>query len=163
MNKLFAAALAAGLVISSSLPVLAVSKTHSPAKRKTESPAKAKVSSTVKTTSSSEDLNFGDVVNGLSFTGARMVRLTLGLAVGTPVAVLRKTLRQTHDTSKNVAGDHNEACCLLTEALMLPTVGVFVGGLEGVGWSVGNSWKYSEHKKPFDFKKEMFSLGSLDE
>jgi hypothetical protein len=150
MNKLFAGAVGLAIIISSCLPVMAESKAHG-------SPKPAR------TSTGSDDLNFGDVVNGVSFTGARLVRFTIGLAVGAPVAVLRKSLRQTHDTSKNVVGDHNEACCLLTEAIMLPTVGVFVGGLEGVGWSVGNSWKYAEHKKPFDFKKEMFSLGALDE
>jgi hypothetical protein len=146
MKKLFAAAAAVSLMISFCLPALADSKAHAQAK-----------------SAGSEDLNFGDVVNGVSFTGARLVRFTLGLAVGAPVGVLRKTLRQTHETSKNVTGDHNEVCCLLTEAIMLPTVGAFVGGLEGLGWSVSNSWKYAEHKKPFDFQKQMFSLGSLEE
>lgn len=79
------------------------------------------------------------------------------------VAVLRKTLRSTHNTTKSVVGDDaNEAVSLVTEALLLP-VGVFVGGLEGLGWSVSNSWGNSEHKKPFDFKKELFSLGSLED
>lgn len=148
MKKLFAATLAVGLLVSTCLPVLADAKAHATAKTKT---------------ASSDDLNFGDVVNGISFTGARLVRFTAGLAVGAPVAVLRKTLRQTHDTSKSITGDNNEAACLVTEALVLPTVGVFVGGLSGIGWSVGNSWKYAEHKKPFDFQKQMFSLGSLEE
>ena len=139
MKKLFAAAVALGLMISPCLPAQADGKAHSSAKN----------------AASSEELNFGDVVNGISFTGARLVKFTLGLSVGAPVGVLRKALRQTHDSSKNVAGDHNEACYLLTEALMLPTVGVFVGGLDGLGWSVGNSWKYSEEKKPFDIKKEI--------
>lgn len=117
-----------------------------------------------KASSSSEELNFGDVINGLSFTGARLVKCSLGLALGTPVAVVRKTLRTTHDTAKDITGDNkNEACSILTEALVLPTVGVFVGGIEGLGWSVSNSWNNSEHKKPFDFKKELFSLGSLEE
>ncbi len=113
--------------------------------------------------SSSDELNFGDVVNGVSFTGARLVRCSLGLVIGTPIAVLRRTLRSTHDTSKSVAGDNaNQAVSVLTEALVLP-VGVLVGGVDGLGWSVSNSWKNSELEKPFHFNKEIFSLGSIDE
>jgi hypothetical protein len=146
MNKSFAAFLVALFILCSISQCFAADKAaHSSA-------------------SSSEDINFGDVINGVSFTGARLVKCTMGLAVGTPIAVVRRTLRTTHETTKDITGDNkNEACSLLTEALVLPTVGVFVGGIEGLGWSVSNSWKNSEHKKPFDFKKELFSLGSLEE
>lgn len=152
MNKLFAALIVSGLVLSPCLPALADA----------DKPVE-KTSVKTKSSGSSDDLNFGDVVNGLSFTGARLVKCSMGLAVGTPIAVLRKTLRTTHDTTKAVTGDNqNEAASVVTEALMLP-VGIFVGGIDGLGWSVSNSWKNSEHKKPFDFKKEMFSLGALDD
>ena len=145
MNKLFTAVLASALVSTSFLPASA------------ETQAKKSSSSG----SSSEDINFGDVVNGLSYTGTKLLKCSVGLAVGTPIAVLRKTLRTTHDTSKSIAGD-NEAAAIATEALCLP-VGIFVGGLKGIGWSVENSWKNSEYKKPFDIQKDLFSLGKLDE
>lgn len=147
MNKLFAALLVSTLI--GMLPVLAED-------------AKPKAKKSPSSSSSSEDLNFGDVVNGLAYTGTRLVKCTAGLALGTPVAVLRKTLRTTHDTSKSIAGDKGEAVSLAAEALVLP-VGIFVGGLNGLGWSVSNSWKNSEYKKPFDIQKELFSLGALEE
>ena len=126
---------------------------------KSSEKAKAKPS----TTTVSEDINGNDVVNAVSSTALHLTKFTVGLGVGVPVAMLRHTLRQTHDTSKNVAGDNNTACCVLTQALMLPTVGIFVGGLDGLSWSISNSWKNGWEQKPFEFKKEMFSLGALDD
>ncbi len=166
MNKLFLAAFVAAITSMPALPALAdgdspevVTKTSTKAVSKSK-PAATKTASK---SSSSDDINFGDVLNGLSYTGARLVKCGVGLVGGTPVAMFRKTLRTTHDTSKSVVGDNkNEACSILTEALMLP-VGVIVGSVDGLGWSVENSWKNSEHVKPFDLKKDLFSLGSLDE
>jgi hypothetical protein len=172
MNKLFAAAVAVGFMIAPCLPAMAdgddtasstTIKATGGAKTNKASKTSDKAKSKTSATTVSEDINANDVVNAVSSTALHLTKFTVGLGVGAPVAMLRRTLRQTHDTSKNVAGDNNTACCVLTQALMLPTVGVVVGGLDGLSWSVSNSWKNSWEPKPFEIKKEMFSLGALDD
>lgn len=108
-----------------------------------------------------DDATGNAVFDGLAFTTARLAKFSVGFTAGLPIAMVRKTLRVTSDTTKKVTNDSdNNALTIGAEALLLP-FGAVVGSLEGVSWAASNSWKNSPHDKPFD--KELFSLGELED
>ncbi len=103
-----------------------------------------------------EDVSFGNVIDGVAFTGFKLVKFGIGASVGVPIAMVRKSLHCTGKTAESVTGKtDNGVAVVAAEALLLP-LGVFKGSIEGIGYGVGNSWKNADHDKPFN--KETFSL-----
>lgn len=103
-----------------------------------------------------EDVSFGNVIDGVAFTGFKLVKFGIGASVGVPIAMVRKSLHNTGKTAEAVTGkSDNGAMVVAAEALLLP-VGVFKGSIEGLGYGVGNSWRTADHDKPFT--RETFSL-----
>lgn len=104
-----------------------------------------------------EDVSFGNVIDGVSFTTFKLVKFGIGASIGVPVAMVRKSLHSTGKTAEAVTGkSDNGPLVVAAEAVLLPA-GVFKGSIEGLGYGVGNSWKTADHDKPFS--KETFSLG----
>ncbi len=107
-----------------------------------------------------DTVSFGNVIDGVAFTTAKLVKFTTCSAVGVPFAMVRKSLHSTGKTAETVTGKtDNSVAVVAAEAALLP-LGVFYGSLEGIGYGVQNSWDNAAHDKPFT--KNNFSLGDAD-
>lgn len=96
-----------------------------------------------------------DVAKALFLAPLRLVAFSAGAVVGTPIAVLRKSYTNTHETFSSKSDNKVMAAgaCLVA----LP-VGVFTGTVEGIYLGTKNSWMNStEHP----FGKDSFSLGEM--
>jgi hypothetical protein len=98
-----------------------------------------------------------DVAKALVLTPLRLVAFSAGAVIGTPIAVLRKSYANTHETFSSKSD--NKVMAAGTALAALP-VGIFTGTLEGVFLGTKNSWMNStEHP----FGKDSFSLGEMKE
>lgn len=90
----------------------------------------------------------------------RLLSVCTGLAFGTPIAILRKSVQGVFNVTKYMAGDSDNPLIIGAYGLAfgLP-FGTCSGTVDGVCFSFRNSWHYSDVKP---FGKESFSLGDLD-
>ncbi len=104
------------------------------------------------------DSEFGEIVDGVVMTTARLAAFSVGAVVGTPIAIVRKTWENSGNIAGKLTGNKdNDVLSTGVQVLALP-IGVFPGAIEGVGFGTANSWKNSKDKP---FTKEFFSLGEL--
>jgi hypothetical protein len=114
--------------------------------------------SSLQPASAADDVSFGNVIDGVAFTGFKLVKFGIGASIGLPIAMTRKSMHNTGKTAEAVTGKtDNGPLVVAAEAVLLP-VGVFTGSLEGIAYGASNSWKNADHDKPFN--KETFSLGN---
>jgi len=99
-----------------------------------------------------------DVLRGVVVTPVRLAWFSAGTVIGTPIAMVRKTVDNTVDTHKSLSEKSEHKVLKAGACLVALPVGVFTGTLEGLYLGVENSWKNSNEPP---FKKEMFSLGEL--
>lgn len=81
-----------------------------------------------------------------------------GTAVGTPIAIGRKSMSNTKETCDNLAGDGGMIKKGACSVVAVP-VGVGKGTFQGVIIGPKNAWKNSSEKP---FSKDVFSLADLD-
>lgn len=100
-----------------------------------------------------------DSAKGVAMIPVRLVAFAAGAVVGTPVAVVRYSCKNTTDMSGQLAGDESKNP-LLRGACVVGTLpfALFKGGLEGMYYGTANSWSNSsEHP----FSGDSFSLGEI--
>lgn len=79
-----------------------------------------------------------------------------GVVVGTPIAIVRTSAKNTKKSTKDLGGEGNAVKTGLAAIVGLP-LGVFTGTLEGSYYGISNATMHTD--KPFC--KEAFSLGEL--
>ena len=79
--------------------------------------------------------------------------------VGTPVAVVRMSAKNSCESTKSIAGDKGNPLVTGMAALAGVPFGIFTGTLEGSYYGMKNAAMNTD--KPFS--KDAFSLGDLDE
>lgn len=79
-----------------------------------------------------------------------------GVVVGTPIAIVRTSAKNTKQSTKDIGGEGNAVKTGLAAIVGLP-LGVFTGTLEGSYYGISNATMHTD--KPFC--KEAFSLGEL--
>ncbi len=92
----------------------------------------------------------------------RLASFTAGVAVGTPIAILRRTHMEILQGEKDFIGDYDtwwkKAVFVFPGLLMAVPFGGVSGGLGGCMYSVKNAWAGSRDEP---FGKESFSLGDI--
>ncbi len=87
----------------------------------------------------------------------RVAAFASGFLVGTPVAVVRKTVKETAAGNRDIIEDHHNIFLVAPATVVSLPFGAVAGTFEGVYHSTINSWS----KKPFS--KDAFSLGPMEE
>lgn len=102
-----------------------------------------------------------DSVKGAAMIPVRIIAFAAGAVVGTPIAVLRYSCKNTTDMSGQLAKE-NDKNPLLRGACAVSTLpfAVMKGGLEGVYHGTANSW---ENSSEHPFSGDSFSLGEIKE
>lgn len=100
----------------------------------------------------------GDSVKGAMMIPVKAVAFVAGAAVGTPIAIVRKTASNDKAMAGQLSGKDNPLVTGAAGLVCLPFA-VFKGGLEGSVAGVQNSWKNSSEKP---FSGESFSLGDME-
>src|SRR5271170_133026 len=88
----------------------------------------------------------------------RMAAFLTGVVVGTPIAVVRKTIQCTVSDTKELVGENRNPFFLVPAGMLAFPWGLFSGGVEGLYDGVADSWVNSADKP---FSKESFSLGEM--
>ena len=101
-----------------------------------------------------------DSVKGAAMIPVRLAAFATGAAVGTPIAILRKTCENTTTMSGDISDKSTNPALRITSALVILPFACFKGGLEGAYYGVANSWSNSSEKP---FSAESFSLGEMKE
>ena len=89
----------------------------------------------------------------------RLASFTTGFIFGTPIAIARRTYSQTRSGSTDIIGDSHNPILVATTSLFSLPFAIIGGPLEGVGYSLANSW-HASGDEPFG--KDTFSLGDMD-
>ncbi|HEY9786471.1 MAG TPA: hypothetical protein V6D17_13775 [Candidatus Obscuribacterales bacterium] len=101
--------------------------------------------------------DIGETAKAVFMVPVKLVSFSAGALVGTPIAVVRMTSKNTVQATKDISGkDANPIKVGFASLLGLP-IGVVTGTVEGGYYGMENAAIHTD--KPFS--KEQFSLGEL--
>lgn len=101
-----------------------------------------------------------EVGKAVAKTTVRLPLFAAGTVLGVPIAILRKSAKNTSETTKELREKSENKFAKAGLSVFGAPVGVFTGTLEGMWVGTDNSWKSSKDKL---FTKESVSLGDLGE
>ena len=96
--------------------------------------------------------------HGLDFRPQRLAAFVAGVMVGTPVAIVRKSIICTVSDTKELVGESRNPIFLVPAGMLAAPWGLFSGGAEGIYAGIADSWVNSSENP---FSKESFSLGKM--
>lgn len=131
-------------------------KSTEPADTKTAEPDSAK---TVDTKTSPPKTPKSAPVTTRKHAGTAFASFALGAIVGTPVAIVRRTVAETIAGNQDIIRDSTNPILVIPATIITLPFSVPAGACEGVYRGVKNSWLNSS-KNPFS--KDAFSLGEMD-
>ena len=100
----------------------------------------------------------GGVKELLSGLPKRLPAFLAGAIVGTPIAIVRLSKRETIAATKELSGETSNPLIVLPCASLGLPAGIISGCFQGVLYGPINGWKYSDDKP---YSKESFSLGEM--
>src|SRR5206468_342926 len=104
-----------------------------------------------------DESSMGDVLRGLTMTPAKLTTFGADTVVGTPIAVVRKTVECTKKCVNDFGWKTSNPLLKAVSPIVGIPAGVFTGAVEGVWLGWADAW--NNNKKPLS--KEAVSLGEM--
>jgi hypothetical protein len=98
----------------------------------------------------------GDISpKGVAMWPVKLVAMSAGAVVGTPIAVTRYVAKESVASTKKIAGDKANPIFAVACGVVGVPIGMFVGGMEGLYHGPANAYSHP-------FNKDAFTLGEIE-